>query len=235
MSSIAKYYLSFFSLLTFSSIAQVVELQIVEDTLYREDQFYIGVTYNIISSLSSGFVEPIDLSGGIQFGYLRDMPINEQRNLAVAVGVGFSLDQYSQNIFINKDVNGITTFTILDDTTTFNTNRLNITSIEVPIEFRWRSSTPSTYKFWRVYAGFRFGYAIWNKSTFKQSGNSVSISDIPEFDKLRLGATLSFGYSTFNFFAYYSINPFFNDNAVSMDGQRVNFKTLNLGLIFYIL
>lgn len=57
---------------------------------------------------------------------------------------------------------------------------------------------------------------------------------IPEFDPLRMSATLSLGYNTFNFFASYSINPFFKD-AVTTEGEKVDFRTLKVGLIFYIL
>jgi hypothetical protein len=109
-----------------------------------------------------------------------------------------------------------------------------MTIIEAPVEFRWRTSTPSTYKFWRVYTGFRVGYAYWYKATFKQTNNNVNQTKIPEFDPLRLSATISLGYNSFNFFASYSINPFFKD-AVTVDGESVDFRALKVGLLFYIL
>jgi hypothetical protein len=204
------------------------------DTKYREDQFYVGATYNLITDVPNG-VGIRGLSGGLQFGYLRDMPLNDRRNFAIAVGAGFSFNEYGQTLFIGESANENTIFTVLDDQKVdFTRNRFSTSAIEAPIEFRWRTSTPSTYKFWRVYAGFRVGYVYWYKATFKQDGNVVSQTKIPEFDKLRLGTTLSFGYNTFNFFVYYSINPFFK-NAVTTDNQNVNFKTIQVGLLFYIL
>ena len=62
----------------------------------------------------------------------------------------------------------------------------------------------------------------------------ISKTKIPEFDPLRLSATISFGYNSFNFFASYSINPFFKD-AVTVDGESVDFRALKVGLLFYIL
>ena len=59
-------------------------------------------------------------------------------------------------------------------------------------------------------------------------------TDIPEFEKVRLGASLTFGYNSFNFVASYSLNPFFTD-ALTTDGQEVNFRTIQVGLVFYIL
>jgi hypothetical protein len=234
MSYTSKYFCYLvFTLLAYTGIAQDTISKFQGDSLYREDQFYLGITYNLLTSLPSG-VHPEGLSGGFYFGFLRDMPINKKRNLAIAIGAGMSFDQYSQNLFIDKDPNGETTFTILDNVD-FESNRFKTAIVEIPFELRWRSSTPTTYQFWRAYAGLRVGYAFWHKASFKGSTGTISHSDISEFDKLSLGTTLSLGYNKFNFFLYYSINPFFKDEAKTNDGQKVNFRTIKLGLIFYIL
>lgn len=216
-----------------SSFAQDTISKVAVDSLYREDQFYFGLSYNLPLNMPSG-VSPRGLSGGIQFGFVRDMPINQQRNLAIAVGAGLAFDQFGQNLFIGESAADETIFRVLDGNVDFTRNRFNMAIIEAPIEFRWRTSTPSTYKFWRVYTGVRVGYAFWYKSTFKQPDNSVKQTKIPEFDPLRLSATLSVGYSTFNLFASYSINPFFK-NAETTEGNPVEFRTLKFGLMFYIL
>jgi hypothetical protein len=226
--------LLFVMFFTFQGSAQDTIPKSPADAKYREDQFYAGATYNLITDVPSG-VSIRGLSGGFQFGYLRDMPLNKRRNIAIAVGGGLSFDEYGQTLFIGEDANESTIFTILDDQDVdFNRNRFSTSTIEAPIEIRWRTSTAESYKFWRVYTGFRVGYVYWYKSTFKQDGNTVTQTKIPEFDRLRLGATLGFGYNTFNFFVYYSINPFFK-NAVTTNGQNVNFKTIRVGLMFYIL
>ncbi|MBE9490799.1 MAG: outer membrane beta-barrel protein [Bacteroidetes bacterium] len=227
-------YFLFIVLTATDSIAQDTIPKVEGDLKYREDQFYIGVTYNLLSAVPAG-VNPEGLTGGVNFGFLRDMPINKNRNIAVAVGLGIALDRYGNNMLIEKDVTGNTTYTILDSDVSFKSNNLKTGIIELPIEFRWRSSTPTTYKFWRVYAGFRLGYTFWNESSFKDSSNNITHSDIEEFEKLRLATTLSLGFNKFNFFVYYTLNPFFNENAITTTGQKVNFQTLKLGLMFYIL
>ena len=221
------------SLISGSSFSQDTIKIVTGDSLYREDQFYVGVTYNIPINLPEG-AKVRGLTGGVHFGYLRDMPINKRRNIAIAAGAGISLDQFGQNLFIGETPYEETIFRVLDKDLDFTRNRFNMATLEAPVEFRWRTSTESSYKFWRVYAGFRLGYAFWYKATFKQPGNNVNQTKIPEFDPLRLSATLSFGYNTFNFFASYSINPFFK-NAVTLDGEKVDFRTLKVGLMFYIL
>lgn len=220
----------FFYSLTF---AQELIPQSEDDLCYREDQFYIGVSYNVFAFTPSG-MNPEGISAGFQFGFLRDFPINKRRNLAIAIGAGFSYDQFGQNLFINENGQGTTSFEILASNQDFLRNRLSLSVVEAPIEFRWRSSTPSNYKFWRVYAGFRLGYTVWNQSSLKRFNETVKIQNITELEKLRMGASLSLGYNKFNLFAYYSINPFFNEDAVTNDGQKVNFHGIKVGLIFYI-
>ncbi len=227
------YIIILFGLVSLTSLAQDTIQPISVDSLYREDQFYIGVTYNLQLNLPAGG-NIRGLSGGIQLGFVRDMPINKQRNIAIAIGAGLAIDQFGQNLFIGENENDETIFRVLNDDVNFDRNRFNMAIIEAPIEFRWRTSTPSSYKFWRIYTGVRVGYAYYYKSTFKQSGNNVNQTKIPEFEPLRLSATLSFGHNTFNFFASYSINPFFKD-AVTVDGETVDFRTLKIGLMFYIL
>lgn len=203
------------------------------DSLYREDQFYLGLNYNLLVNTPPG-VRSRGLSGGIQGGFLRDMPINKRRNIAIAVGLGLAYDQFGQNLFIGEDLDGKTIFRVLDDKVDFTQNRFGMATIELPVEFRWRTSTPTEYRFWRVYAGGRIGYAYWYKATFKQPGNDVNQTDIPEFQPIRLSATLGFGYNTFNFFASYNFNPFFKDSFTT-DGEKVNFNAIKFGLIFYML
>lgn len=203
------------------------------DQRYREDQFYVGVSYNLVSDVPSG-VNVRSLSGGIQFGFLRDMPINKKRSLAIAIGAGLALDQIGNTLFIGEELNEKTTFTVLNSDVDFDTNRFSMATIEAPIEFRWRNSNPTTYKFWRIYGGVKFGYVYWYRSYFKQPGNTVAQTNISEFDRFRVTGTLAFGRNTVSLFANYSINPFFKD-AFTTEGQRVDFRTLRLGMIFYIL
>jgi hypothetical protein len=116
----------------------------------------------------------------------------------------------------------------------YDTNRFTLQSIEAPLQFRWRTSTPESHKFWRIYTGLRLGYVYYFHSTFEQPGNSVSQTKVPEFDRLRLGATFTFGYNTFNFHFYYSLNSFFNDDA-RINGEEFDLRTFQVGLMFYIL
>ncbi|MEM7187486.1 MAG: porin family protein [Bacteroidota bacterium] len=204
------------------------------DDKYREDQFYVGVTYNLLASVPSN-INLRGLSGGVQFGFMRDMPVNERRNVAIALGAGLAFDQYGSNLFIGENPDESTIFSALDSSIDFDTNRFSAVTVEAPLEFRWRTSTAAPEKFWRIYGGVRVGYTYYYRALFTQPNNKVSQTDIPEFQNLRLGATLSFGYGSFNFHAHYSITPFFENAVIEETGETFDFRTLKVGVMFYIL
>ena len=71
-----------FLFLAVSTMAQDSIQKADVDNLYREDQIYAGITYNLLTDVPSN-VNLKGFSGGIYFGFLRDMPINDERNFAV--------------------------------------------------------------------------------------------------------------------------------------------------------
>lgn len=228
-------FLILFALGTLPLVAQdVTEYSAgVIDSLYREDQIYIGFTFHLLSDLP-GEVKQKGFSGGIHTGFIRDFPINERRNIAIGAGLGWSINTYGQELFIGEEPDGETIFRDLNNLNVdYDTNRFSTHLVEVPLEFRWRTSTPESYRFWRVYTGFRLGYVYYLKSNFREEGNQVIQTDVPEFDRFRIGTTFTFGYNTFNFHVYYNLNPFFKDAV--LNDEQIGISTFKVGLMFYIL
>ena len=64
------------------------------DSNYREDQFYFGLTYNSFNNTPENFNQT-GFSPGLKVGFIRDFPINLQRNIAIGVGVGYAYNTYS--------------------------------------------------------------------------------------------------------------------------------------------
>lgn len=221
----------------FPSSAQEIELDsnksIVIDSLYREDQFYVGVTYNLLFNKPKG-VSQSGFSGGVHFGFIRDMPINKRRNVAIGLGLGYSFNAYNQDLFIGEEEGTEQSIFSVLDGVEYNTNRFTKHLVEFPLELRWRTSTPETHKFYRIYTGIRMGYLYSFSSNFKQSGNQVRQSKVEELNKWRVGATFTFGWNTFNFYFYYSLNSLFDDKAM-IQGNPVGLNTAKIGLMFYIL
>lgn len=205
----------------------------VIDSLYREDQFYVGLTFHLLQDLPES-VSQSGFSGGLHLGFIRDFPLNERRNIALGAGLGWSFNSYGQELFIGEDANNNTIFRNLNTgDIEYDSNRFTTQLIEAPIEFRWRTSTPDSYKFWRVYTGLRLGYVYKFQSAFKQGDNQVTQTDVPELERFRIGTTFTFGYSTFNFHVYYSLNPFFKD--AKLGDTDIGITTFKVGLMFYIL
>ena len=205
--------------------------QVNKDTIdikYLEDQLYLSLTYNVLID-KPATISQNGFSGGISFGFIKDIPLNEKRNFGVGIGVGYSYNAYIQNIKIVRE-NQVTSFIVAKD---YKTNSLGISSIELPIEIRWRNSTPQKYKFWRVYGGVKASYMLTTKTTFKNAKETLTTKNIAELNRIQYGLTLAVGFSTWNLYVYYGLNPFFRN--VDFNGEDLNLKDVNIGLKFYIM
>lgn len=220
--------------LAYQSMTSQDELgQIEIDSLYREDQFFVGVTYNLLGNLPIG-ISQSGFSSGFHLGFIRDFPINKRRNLALGLGVGYSWNSFNQNLLISEGSDSKYIYSIIDDSRIYSKNKFSQHLIEIPFEFRWRSSTTTEYKFWRIYSGLKTGYVVSNSSKFEGSPENSKYRNIKDFNDLQYGLTLSVGYNTWNFYVYYSLNPIFDSNA-QLNDTSIEMNAIKIGLIFYIL
>ena len=215
----------------FSGFSQSVPDFEALDSLYREDQFYIGVTYNTIQKKPAGVIQN-KFTPSFSIGFLRDMPINKARNKAFAAGLGYSLNSYNQNILISEN-NGTPVYNTIQEGTIFDKNKLSLHSIDIPIEYRWRTSVPETHKFWRIYTGLKLSYLFYTESKYEDSQTSYLVTGNPDINKFQYGTYLSVGYNTVNFNIYYGLNPIFK--SAEINGKAIEMNSLNFGFMFYIL
>lgn len=221
-----KYVLSFFILFfVFNIQAQKDSLQIGDK--YWEDQLYINVTYNVLNDQPKE-VSKSGFSFGFSGGYIKDIPFNKSGKVAFGIGLGYGFDSFSHNLKVIKgSPNRFESGSVLKS------NKLRLHNIEMPIEFRWRTSTVNTYSFWRIYAGLKVSYNISNVFTYTDVNVPVTISNINEFNKWQTGLTMSSGYGTFNFHVYYGLTSLFKN--ASINNNPINTKIIRLGLSFYLL
>ncbi|RTY70603.1 porin family protein [Flavobacterium sp. LB2P53] len=201
------------------------------DSLYREDQFYFGITYNILTDGPSGLSQS-KFSSGLSGGFLRDMPLNKKRTVAIASGIGFTYNNYNQNIAISA-TDGMPVYALIDANRDYNKNKFSLLSVDVPVEFRWRTSTYESHKFWRIYTGIKFSYLLYDKSVFDSAQGKVVVTGNKDFNKLQYGAYVSAGYNTINLYAYYGLNSIFK--SAKIEDKSITMKALNIGIVFYIL
>jgi hypothetical protein len=201
------------------------------DSLYREDQFFIGLTYNLLNKTPVGFSND-KFAAGLTAGFLRDMPINARRNFAIAPGLGLTFNNYNQNIGILTS-NGIPSYSLLSDPTQYSNNKFSQLLVDVPIELRWRGSTFDNHTFFRIHAGVKLSYLLFDRSVFRSNSEDVIINNNPNFNKIQYGLFAAAGYGSANLYIQYSLNPLFKSAQIA--GNPINVRSLNIGLIFYIL
>ncbi|UYW01251.1 PorT family protein [Flavobacterium agricola] len=207
------------------------------DSLYREDQFYVNVSYSMMQNKPSGYKQRGYFSN-FSFGFLRDFPLNKQRNIAIAPGFGYTYSHLKSNLLILPEdaIAGASTngsqFEVLPIASS-RRNNMQYHTIDVPIEFRWRTSTPESHKFFRVYAGLKFSYIFADKSVYEEGAVHYKVKNIDNLNRFQTGIYLAAGYNTWNAYAYYGLTPLFKSSATNPEPIKLN--ALHVGLIFYIL
>ena len=233
-----RFFLSCFFLVSFLNVFSQdedkpkIEPKIKIDSLYREDQFYVAVTYNLLVNNPEGLKQD-RFSAGVSFGFLRDMPINKDRTVAIAAGLGLSYKNYYQNLAIINQEDGTHSYGV-NPYNEFVSNKFTHYLVDLPIEFRWRNSTYESHKFWRIYGGVKFSYVFSDRSVLDAGEDTYKITNNPDVNNFQYGVYLSSGYNTWNVYAYYGLTPMFK-SVKTVQGESIDMRTMNIGLIFYIL
>src|SRR6187402_61447 len=121
-------FLSFFKGYSQEEIFSIDTLHVKIDSLYREDQFYAGLNYNSLLKKPSGLSQE-KISFGFSAGFLRDMPINKKRTYAIATGIGFSFNNYLQDMAITGTSQN-PVYTVMSSS--YDRNRFEQFRVEVP-------------------------------------------------------------------------------------------------------
>ncbi len=221
-----KYFIIFFMLFSMLNIhAQKDSLQVGDK--YWEDQLYINVTYNVLNNQPT-IINRSGFSYGFSGGYIKDIPLKKNGKIAVGLGLGYSFDSFNHNL---KVVEG--TLNSFEHGSDIASNKIKLNNLEMPIQFRWRSSTVNTYSFWRFYAGVKLSYNLSNTFSYTDNNTPISINNITEYNNWQTGLIMSAGYGTFNFHVYYGLSPIFKN--ASINGNPIDTKILRFGLSFYLL
>lgn len=215
--------------------AQTEQDSMSVDKRYLEDQFYAGITYNFMLGLPDD-VSQRNFSYGLQSGFIKDIPLNEKRNIGFGVGLGLGLNTYYTNIRAIEVGDNIQ-YQLPSEDLDVKRSKIETHLVELPLEFRWRNSNASEYNFWRVYAGLKLSYVINARSKFVADFNDQSYKSTfnnNDVRRLKYGITLNFGYHNFNMHLYYSLTGLLNDD-VTINDEAFKIRPLRIGFIFYIL
>ena len=221
-------YRIFFFLFFFFTANHLFSQEIDED-LYREDQIYINFYYNSLKNGVEEFKEN-KFSSSINFGFIRDIPLNKSGKFALGIGLGLGFNSYNNNLKINQ-INNNLNFEFLENQREYNKNKFLSSEIQIPLEIRLRNSSINTYKFWRFYAGIKYSRLLSSKYKFDSENIKYYIDDI-QLNQDKIGLTLNIGFNTWNIGLYKAIRPFFDKKNNNLSSGLEEFK---VGLIFYIL
>jgi len=225
---------SIWSWQTFAQQSIPVDSLYKPDAYYLEDQFYFGMSYIALRNLPENIFQN-GFSNAIKFGYIRDLPVNERRNLGFGIGLGMSWDTYLQNLRISIDENtGEVRFKILGENDVYKSNSFTLTKIDIPLEFRWRGSAPDKFKFWRFYAGPVLSYVMHTSSEYINDYVDVQYKDIQIIESWQTGLSLSVGYGTWNFNYYYGLHNIFK-NDLQIENQKISLEDMRFGFVYYFL
>lgn len=207
--------------LSTTSHAQKDSLEIGER--YWEDQLYLNVSFNTLTNQPNK-IDRNTFSFGISAGYIKDIPLVKSSKIAVGIGLGYGFDSFNYRFEIPKE-----NPTASKINNTIIADNIKIHNIEMPIQFRLRTSTVNTYSFWRIYTGVKLSYNMSNSFSYIDSGSGsdkiISASNLPRYNKFQTGLILSAGYGTFNLYLYYGLTPILKDNK----------NIIRIGLSFYFL
>ena len=205
--------------------------QPTNDDFYREDQIYVSLYYNSLNNNNIDDLKENNFSSSINFGFIRDIPLNKSGKFALGIGAGLGFNSFNNNLKINNTTSNNFVFDFLENQREYDKNTYSFTEIQFPLEIRLRNSSIDNYKFWRLYAGLRYSKLLTSNYKFKSENLNYSL-DSPPINTDQLGLTLNIGFNTWNIGLYKAIRPFFNQENNNLNLDLEQFK---VGLIFYIL
>ncbi len=211
-------------ILFFFVFINVFSQNVSNESYYKEDQIYLGVSYislknNIDDLKQNGF------SRSIFIGFINDISLNKKGDLALGIGLGYSNDKYISNLEYSFDnFENSFKFKVPNKKSDFK-SYIKTHSFELPFQFRWRNSTIDNYEFWRVHLGYKLKYIFYSKFDsiyFKKN----KLNDIANFNH---SINLSLGYNTWNIFVEYYMKSLIKTYDLNQ------LTPIKIGLIFYIL
>ena len=195
---------------------------------YREDQIYFSVYYNSLGNQLNNFKEN-KFSSSFNLGFIRDIPISKSGKFALGLGLGYGLNSFNNNMKLYY--NNQNSYKLITNRDIPKKNTFKFSEIQFPLEIRWRNSSVSNYKFWRIYAGLKYSKILQSSFVHDSSQENYKLKTLP-LNSDQLGFTLNIGFNTWNIGLYKSLRPFFNKKISSLPLELEQFK---LGLVFYIL
>jgi hypothetical protein len=187
-----------------------------EEVPYGRDRLVMQLNWNTWLNSPEG-IKPEWHSRGINVFGMYDMPLGKSP-FSIAIGAGIASDNvYHNGRFTANDT--LTMLTPFPDSINVKRNKLSLTYLEAPFEFRFRTKPKGDNNMsFKMAVGFRGGLNVGSSIKYIGEGNVFGINQpevkyklhkVPNLDNLRYGLTFRVGYGPVNLHAYYGLNPIF--------------------------
>lgn len=215
-------------LLHFLFLISVFHVIAQEDTLsFREDQIYFSIGYPYFSDAPTELIQN-KLSYGFSLGFIRDMPVNKKRTLALGLGLGWDVNTVFNNMQFEVLGDVIRASSIQGG---YNKNVLTMQTLAVPFELRWRNANETKHAFWRIHTGVSLHMPTSFRANFTSKDGVQTNINLP-YKKSLLRWNVHFGFNTWNISIAHDLQSW----AVSSTPNRsFDIRFTKIGLIFYIL
>lgn len=152
-----------------------------------------------------------------------------ESNFGIASGVVMaSQNLYTKNAMLQTDDNGVSFFSTMLDTIPFQNYKLNLTYLELPLEFSFKTKSHLSFSL-----GAKVGYRIADKTKYKGKDFTGDLTNdlkmkVHNNDNLldyRIGAFAVIGYKWINLTAYYQLTGLFEE------GMGPDMSPLTVGIL----
>lgn len=184
------------------------------------DRLSMDFTYDLALNMPDS-VKTKGFSRGFNIYFMYDIVLGKSR-FSLAPGFGLGTNNYFHNNTIASDSTG-TYFNPIPSGIDVKKNKLALTFLDIPVEFRFRSKPDAKENSWKLAVGFKAGLLIHNKWKYKgeevregptfEDGEEVKFKEfnIDNLNRFRYGITARAGYGVWNVFAFYGLSDLFED------------------------
>ncbi len=197
----------------FTLFAAVLLISAVQAQTNVPEKFTTGIDiFNDIVLDEPDGVEFRGFNPGVNIYGMYNYPIPNSR-LSLAIGLGLGMHNLHSNAAL-MDTSNVSFFTPYADGVDYKINKLQLTYVDIPAEFRFKSE-----KGFRFAIGVKAGFMLSAHTKYKgdnpAGGRDIKIKEgkLPNLENWRYGPTVQIGYKWINFMGFYSLSTIFDETA----------------------
>jgi hypothetical protein len=177
----------------------------------HDDRLIFDLTLDNFAVSPSSLEVNIPKSRGINIKLMKDKLIKNSR-FSFGYGLGFSSQNFDTDRFIVFDDSlDVTFFVPFDSATDVKRNKLSVNYLDLPLEFRFRTTPNSKNNSFKIAIGFKIGVLLQSHIKYEDGDGKVKFYNIENLYKYRYGVDARIGYGIWGLNAYYSLLPLFDE------------------------